>query len=260
MPACPLSGETGNDAHGKPPSLPAPRHPGNQALRRATSPPEVSDAIQARVTQRLWRAPATSFLITDEDSPSDEDASPVKRRRCTIKSGRLRTMDTHVVQHVKWPHERVFSSQGQASVYEEMSLALIANGYLASVKEYMYVHLRYLFEGVDVYGRKAVREYHTAWLHKQLLKQGRAAWGDESKRAQLQCLKVWSKPSLSSRLRHLPSASGTSNSHPQTQGQGGRPCYVPPPSKPGNRGCLGYNRGVCSSNASHLSYTCAFIV
>ena len=65
----------------------------------------------------------------------------------------------------------VFCSQGQAPVYEDMSLALFTKGYLAimveecaSVKKYMLGHLGELFEDVEVYGWKAVREYHTTWL------------------------------------------------------------------------------------------------
>ena len=101
--------------------------------------PDVCDAMRARV------AP---FLLTNEDSPSDEEASPFKRRRCTIKSGRLHTWDTHVIHRVKWPHEMVFFSQGQAPMYEDMPLVFLANVYLAvvvvegtSVKENMLCHL-----------------------------------------------------------------------------------------------------------------------
>ena len=61
-----------------------------------------------------------------------------------------------------------------------MSLVLFTNGYLAivaeegaTIKEYMLSHLQKLFEDVEVYGWKAVREYHTAWF--QLLQQGQAA-------------------------------------------------------------------------------------
>ena len=86
-----------------------------------------------------------------------------------------------------------------------MSLALFANEYLAIVaeeegpiKEYMLSHLQKLFADMEVYRWKAIRKYYAAWL--QLLEQGRAALGDESKRAQLQCLMMWRKPSLSSRL------------------------------------------------------------
>ena len=75
-------------------------------------------------------------------------------------------------------------------MYEDMSLALFTNGYLAIVaeegapiKEYMLTHLQELFEDVNVCGWKAVREYHAAWL--PLLEQGQAAWDNDSKRAQL---------------------------------------------------------------------------
>ena len=68
------------------------------------------------------------------------------------------------------------------------------------IREVMLTHLKELFEDVDVYGWKGVREYQAAWL--QLLEQGRAEWKDEGKRAQLHRLMVWSKPSLSSRFSH----------------------------------------------------------
>ena len=81
--------------------------------------PDMSDATRARVAQRLWGDPAP-FLLTDEDSPSDEEASSVKRKKHSIKSGKLHTRDTHVIHHVKWQHEMVFCSQGQALVYEDI--------------------------------------------------------------------------------------------------------------------------------------------
>ena len=140
-----------------------------------------------------------------------------------------------------------------------MSLVLFANGYLevvaeegASIKEYMLSNLHELFPHVKVYGWKAVREYHAAWF--QLLEQGQTAWGDESKRAQLRSLMVWSKPSLSSRLPHPPSTSVTSaNLRPPTQGPVDRFWYVSVPFKPGDSACSGYNIGICFSNTSHPS-------
>ena len=164
-----------------------------------------------------------------------------------------------MIHHVKWPHEMVFSSQGQAAMYEDMFLVLFTNGYLAvvadegaSIKEYMLGHLQELFEDVEVYGWKAVREHHAAWL--QLLEQDRAAWSDRSKRAQLLRLMVWSKPSISSGFPHPSPASVTSiNPRLRTQELVGRFGYVSVPSKPGDRACSGSNRGVCSSNTSHPS-------
>ena len=147
-------------------------------------------------------------------------------------------------------------------MYENMCLALFANGSYAimakeevRINEYMLTHLQEFFEDVEVYWWKAVREYHAAWH--QLLEQGRAAWGDESKRAQLRLIMVWSKPSLSSRLPYPPSTSVTStNLRPPTQTRAGRFGYVAVPSKPDDRACSGYNRSVCSM--PHTSLICMY--
>ena len=95
-----------------------------------------------------------------------------------------------MLNRVKWPHEVVVCLQGKTTVYEDISLALFSNGYLSVVSEetpsiqgYMLIHLRQIFEDVDVYGLRLVCEYHAARL--QLLEQGRAEWSDEQKRSEL---------------------------------------------------------------------------
>ena len=122
----------------------------------------------------------------DEDTAfkGEEAAHPHSRRHLT--SGKVRTTDTYVTKCVQWPHEMVFTTQGQAPVYFDMSIALFTNGYSAVVtgesmsnKKHMLIHLQELMEDVEVYGRRIVREYHAAWL--QLLEQGKAACGDTAK-------------------------------------------------------------------------------
>ena len=76
-----------------------------------------------------------NFLLADDDSASDEEVSPGKTKGRTIKSGKLRTQDTHVVIRIKWPHEVVSSSQSKVPVYEEMSLTSFTNGYLGLMAE-----------------------------------------------------------------------------------------------------------------------------
>ena len=109
------------------------------------------------MAQHLQGAP-DPFLLADEDSPSDEETSPGKRKRRTIKSDNLRTRDTHVVVRIKRPHNVVRSAQNKAPVYKELSLASFTNGYLgivaeekgSPVGEVMLTHLRALLQ--DVYG------------------------------------------------------------------------------------------------------------
>ena len=50
-----------------------------------------------------------------------------------MKSDKVRTSYTHVVNRIKWPHAMVTASMGQAPVYKDMSLALFSNGYLTNV-------------------------------------------------------------------------------------------------------------------------------
>ena len=72
--------------------------------RLPTHLPDISDEVRAQVSQRL-RGATAPFLLMDEDSATGEEVSPTKRRRRNIKSGKLRTRDTHVVHRVKLPHE-----------------------------------------------------------------------------------------------------------------------------------------------------------
>ena len=216
------------------------------------------------MAQRLQGAPAP-VLLTDEDSPTDEKASAVKRKRQSIKSGKLRIRDTHVIHRIKWPHEMVCCAQGKAPVYE-MSLSSFANGYLgivaeegSPIREWMLSHLRELFNDVDVYRWRVVREYHATWL--KLLEQGQAVWKDEGKRAHLRHLIVWSKPSLSSMFSRTPPTPVTSTaSHPPNQGWVGRFGYVTQPSKPGDRASSGFNRVMGNNNVSHPSdlHVCSY--
>ena len=67
-----------------------------------------------------------------------------------------------------------------------------------AIKEYMLSHFQELFEDMEVYVWKTMREYHDAWL--QLLEQGQAAWIDDVEKAQLRRLTVWRKASLNSKV------------------------------------------------------------
>ena len=76
---------------------------------------------------------------------------------------------------------------------------------------------------------------------------------------------VWSKPSLSSRFSNHPptQAASTGSQHPLSyanQGRVGRNNYVPQISRPGNRACLAFNRGLCQTQAAHPSdlHVCAY--
>ena len=135
--------------------------PQEPTLPRPALPPlpDVSEAVRSRVAQCM-QGVTDAFLLADEDSPSNEETSPGKRKRKTIKSGK----DMHVIVRIKWPHEVVSSVQSKAPVYEELSLAAFTNGYLMAEEKgspmggMMLTHLHALLQGMDMYGWRVVRE------------------------------------------------------------------------------------------------------
>ena len=66
-------------------------------------------------------------ITTDADSDLEEDNMEVRRKRLLLKSGILKTADSHVM----WPLELVYTVAGQPTVYDELSIGLFRSGYLA---------------------------------------------------------------------------------------------------------------------------------
>ena len=137
-------------------------------------------------------------------------------------------------------------------MYEDITLTLFANGYLSVVSEesrsiqgYMLTHLRQIFEDVEVYRWRSVREYHAAWL--QLLKQGRATWGDEQKRGEPNHLMVWSRPALSSKISQPTSNLSASGICSQNSWLGDRHGFIPPPLNQVIKPALGTIRAIAQA-------------
>ena len=216
--------------------------------------PDMANDVCEKLTQRL-HSTSTPFLLTDDETGSDDQGAPTPLFVAGLTSNLVRfTPDSQVVNRIKWLHEMGCSFVLQAPVYKDMSLALFLNGYLVivaeesnSVRDILLRHLQELFEDVVVYGWMVARGYHAAWL--QLLEQERVAWGDETKRAQLRRLIVWSKPALSSKT----SSNAGSAAPPQSQPGKGQYGYVTQPSEPRYKACVGFNHGSCCNNSFHPS-------
>ena len=59
-------------------------------------------------------------------------------------------------KRITWPHEVVYTSQGQPAIYEELNTVLYVNGYITvlmeEVKEHMLQYLQELMEDAEAYG------------------------------------------------------------------------------------------------------------
>ena len=106
----------------------------------------------------MWSIPPTSTAMADQ-TIIEEEEQPQPRRRTKITSGKLRTMDTTAVKQVLWPHELVFTPDGQPAVYDSMSCMAFVNAYLAimahqkdTLRNKMAIHLQEMIEDGETFG------------------------------------------------------------------------------------------------------------
>ena len=132
------------------------------------------------------RASYTAFLAPiDDEETGEEERQPQPRRGPGITFGKLRTVDTTAVKQVIWPHELVFTPDGQPATYQNRFCMAFVNVYLST--NFTGAH-----EGL---GRSpgapwpVVRAYHAVWL--QHLEQSRATWEDDGIRLMLKRALVW---------------------------------------------------------------------
>ena len=105
-------------------------------------------------------------------------------------------------------------------------------------------HFQECLENAEAYRWRSVKDYHSAWL--QQLKQGRATWGDKSKKLKLMRALVWHKVAPISK----PAADTATPSRQDTQAPGSkmRNGYY---SQPSETVCWAFNLSNCMDNSSH---------
>ena len=119
----------------------------------------------------MKRAPRAVVYSTDQDSDSKEELVSHKRRKATIKLGKLHTANTTVLKKIMWPQELVYRPNSQPTVYDKLTLHLFISGYLVILesvkptqKEAIRRHLNKLMADVEVYGWELVQVFHAIWL------------------------------------------------------------------------------------------------
>ena len=76
--------------------------------------------------QHRSRSSHPPFLaITDEEMDGEEeDVLPAPRKGQTT-SGKLISTETSAIHQVLWPHEHIFTPEGQHTTYESLSIVLL---------------------------------------------------------------------------------------------------------------------------------------
>ena len=100
-----------------------PRHDDHETIH------DIANKVWVRVASHLRGAPALDVPNTDVYSGSKEEATTPAPRTKGLKSGKIHTGYTTVLLKITWPHEMVYTSAGQPTVYEKMSVTLFVSGF-----------------------------------------------------------------------------------------------------------------------------------
>ena len=83
------------------------------------------------VEHRLSTAHHPALAITDDETEGEEEVRPQATSGATSSSGKLRSANTAAIHKVIWPHEYVYTREGQPSEYESMCSLAFVEGYMA---------------------------------------------------------------------------------------------------------------------------------
>ena len=99
-----------------------------------------------------------ALAITDDETDGEEEARPQTSRRAAGSSGKLCSANTAAMHTVIWPHEYVYTPEGQPSQFESMFSLAFVEGYMTimdmqhdSTRKHMWVHLRDLMRDAQCF-------------------------------------------------------------------------------------------------------------
>ena len=195
-----MSAQPGSRAGGNSPAISSQvalmsAQPGTRAGGNSTA--AASASIDLDMEQNVWNmVEHRALAINDDETNVEEEGRSLATRGATSTSGKLRSANTVAVHKVIWPHEYVYTPEGQRSAYEPMSSMAFVTGYMTimdlqsdPIRKLMWAHLKELMQDGECFGWPTVRAYHAVWL--QLIEQGRATWDDEITHLNLRRSLVW---------------------------------------------------------------------
>ena len=90
---------------------------------------DLEHTIRNRVEHRVCMAHHPALAITDNETAGEEEARPHTSRRAAGSSSKLRSANTAAMHTVIWPHEYMYTPEGQPSEHESMSSLAFVEGY-----------------------------------------------------------------------------------------------------------------------------------
>jgi hypothetical protein len=205
-----------------------------------------------------------------EDYHQDNDPTPVQAtapRKRKLKTGRVRTANSHVKTVTTWPQEVVYNSLNEALEFDKLTLTQFVKGYCQITRtrdveraEIRTIVLEEIMEDAETHPWELVRAAHAILL--QQIEGGRASWEDKANRHDIRVSHIhWPSQAAARRPSKPAKAAAPFRSqaaaNPSTSFGGGNTAYIAPPptyAEAGDKACRDYNRRGCRNAADHPEY------
>jgi hypothetical protein len=196
------------------------------------------------------------------------EASATAPRKRKLKSGRVRTANSHVKTVTSWPHEVVYDALNQAQEFDKLTITQFVKGFCKITRtrdtqraEIRTIVLEEIMEDAETHPWELVRAAHAILL--QQIESGRASWEDKSNRQDIRVSHIhWPAQAAGRRASKPAKAAATFSTQaaatPSTSyGGGNTAAYTAPPptyAEAGDKACRDYNRRGCRNAAEHPEY------
>ena len=191
---------------------------------------------------------------SEADTGLDNSPTPKKHRskapRKKLKSGRVRSANSHVKVKTTWPHEVMYDRDNSAADFDKLTLAQFVRGFTRVSANTTTAEMRVrndvleeIMEDADTHPWELVRSAHCVFL--QQLETGRIDWHDTRAREIIRHSHIW-----------IPAASQASKSTKATSKVEDHASQPPERvlAQPGDKTCRLYNSNSCSSQDQHPQY------
>ena len=72
----------------------------------------IPETVRRKLARHLRRTPLLVVETCTDESETDGEPAPRRKKAKALKSGKIRTADLTVIKRIMWSHELVYTSRG----------------------------------------------------------------------------------------------------------------------------------------------------
>ena len=95
--------------------------------------PNTEEQVRIRIKHRSRSFHSPLLAITDDEMDGEVGVVLSAPRKGQTTSAKLRSADTYAIHQVMWPHELIFTPEGEHAAYESLSIMAFVKGFLTTI-------------------------------------------------------------------------------------------------------------------------------